>query len=228
MLMDLIYVLIGYLFGSIPTGYLIAKINKVNIYGVGSGNPGSTNIGRVLGKKWGIIVFILDIIKTILPIIIVLFVFKFDSNKINEMIKDYGTSIDMISFSRYFVSNQILYTGLGSVLGHIFPFTMKFKGGKGVACTFAVILMFSPIYGIVLFVIQKIIAKITKIVSIASISALLLLMISSIILSIFQFYPFDFINSIDMCVPIGIMSIVCIIMHHDNIKRLLTNTENKV
>lgn len=228
MIMDLLYILIGYVFGSIPTGYLIAKLNKVNIYEVGSGNPGSTNIGRVLGKKWGVIVFILDILKTILPIILILLIFKFNSESIDDIIKKYGTSVDMASFNKYYVSNQILYTGLGSVLGHIFPFTMKFKGGKGVACTFAVILMFSPIYGIVLFIIQKIIVKITKIVSIASISALLLLMISSIILSIFQFYPFDFINSIDMCIPISIMCIVCIIMHHDNIKRLLTNTENKI
>ena len=204
------YMLIGYAFGIIPVAYIICKINGVDIYHEGSGNPGSTNVARILGKKWGTIAFILDIVKTLIPICITLLIF-------------YKTNNDM-----YNRANIILYTGLGSVIGHIFPITMKFKGGKGVACTFAVILFFSPIYGLSLFIFQKIIAKTTHIVSLASILALLLMIISALVLSIFQIYPFNFINSIDMCIPIGLMSLICIIMHKDNIKRLLTNTENKV
>lgn len=205
----IIYMLIGYIFGIIPVAYLICKLNGINIYNEGSGNPGSTNVGRILGKKWGTIAFILDIVKTLIPICITLLIF-------------YKT------YDMYNRANIILYTGLGSVIGHIFPITMRFKGGKGVACTFAVILFFSPIYGLSLFIFQKIIAKTTHIVSLASILALLLLIISALVLSIFQIYPFDFINSIDMCFPIGLMSLICIIMHKDNIKRLLTNTENKL
>ena len=196
------YMLIGYAFGIIPVAYIICKINGVDIYHEGSGNPGSTNVGRILGKKWGTIAFILDIVKTLIPICITLIIFY----KTNDM---------------YNRANIILYTGLGSVIGHIFPITMKFKGGKGVACTFA-------IYGLSLFIFQKIITKTTHIVSLASILALLLMIISALVLSIFQIYPFNFINSIDMCIPIGLMSLICIIMHKDNIKRLLTNTENKV
>lgn len=214
-----IIILIGYIFGSVPVGYLIAKSKGIDIFSVGSKNPGSTNVGRVLGKKYGIIVFAFDLIKTIIGIIIVRLLLKygfFDALlKITE------------SERKAFIELSTFYVGFGAVLGHNFPFTTRFKGGKGIACTGAVVICFNFIYGIVLYLFHKIIVKITKYVSLASIMTMIVLFLSAFIMTALNIYPFDFEKKYDALLPIFLISITGIIRHKSNIIRLLNGTENK-
>ncbi len=215
--------ILGYLFGSIPTGYLYAKAKKINILEFGSKNPGSTNIGRALGKKSSHIVFVLDIIKIIIPILILI------------IYNSHFLIILDISFLKFFLNKTleskliIIYTGLGGVVGHCFPIYSKFKnGGKGISCTMGCILCFNPIYAILLFLIYKIVSKTAKYVSLGSIIAEVSLFLSSVILSIFYIYPFNFHKNYLVIPGIFLISLICILRHKENIKRLINGNETKI
>lgn len=226
-----ISMMIGYLFGSIPCGYLYAKSKGVNIFEVGSRNPGSTNVGRVLGHQAGVIVFLLDIIKTVISILIVYVLIKIgcldfllNTNYINmipgpEAMKEARNNIYPI---------LIWYAGLGVVVGHNFPIFTKFKGGKGITCTVATIFCFNPIYAVILYLVHKIIKKISNYVSVASILTLLIFFVSAYILVSIRIYPFRFYAAEKCLVPIGIIVAFGIARHFSNIKRLINGTENKV
>jgi len=110
-------VIIGYFCGCIQSGYLIAKyVGHIDIRKVESGNPGTTNVMRTLGKKAGFATFFLDIIKTFLAAFIAHMIFK---------------------EQEYIL--VALYSGLGVIIGHNWPVFFGFKGGKGVACTLAAV-----------------------------------------------------------------------------------------
>ncbi|PIR71565.1 MAG: acyl-phosphate glycerol 3-phosphate acyltransferase, partial [Candidatus Nealsonbacteria bacterium CG10_big_fil_rev_8_21_14_0_10_37_25] len=106
-------VIFGYLFGSIPWGYLISKAKGIDIRKVGSGNIGGTNVIRALGIKWGLLVAVLDVLKGVIPVYLAL----------NFLVFDW----------------QIASVAITPVLGHIFPVWLGFRGGKGVATTLGVI-----------------------------------------------------------------------------------------
>ena len=118
--------ILGYIFGNIPNGYLYAKSQGVDIYHQGSGNPGSTNVLRTLGKRAGITVLLMDIAKCMVPIFLMILFWK----PANE---DQKTLILML-------------TGIGAILGHNFPILPGVKGGKGVACTGALLIALAPLY----------------------------------------------------------------------------------
>ena len=103
--------LTGYVFGLFQTGYLYGKMHHIDIRQYGSGNSGTTNALRVMGKKAGLLVFMGDFLKTVFACLLVRLVMKGDP------------SVDL----------YVLYAGLGVVLGHNFPFYLHFKGGKGIA-----------------------------------------------------------------------------------------------
>jgi len=143
------YVLISYLIGSIPTGYIVGKLKGIDIRKYGSGNIGATNVFRVLGKSYGIFVLIFDFLKGFFP----LFIFS----------KTLGSSL-----------GQILI-GLSLILGHSFSLYLKFKGGKSVATASGVFFFLVPKAMIFCLILWIIITFITKYVSLASmISALFL------------------------------------------------------
>jgi glycerol-3-phosphate acyltransferase PlsY len=114
----------GYIFGSIPNAVIISKIKKVDIINVGSGNPGAGNVAREIGKFWGILVFILDILKTIIPMFLADKVFHLNS---------FWTGI----------------TGLSAVIGHCYSLFLRFKGGKGAASSAGVMLYLFPKFSII-------------------------------------------------------------------------------
>lgn len=230
----ILMIFIGYLFGSIPVGYLYCKAHNVNIFEVGSGNPGSTNVGRILGKNHGRIVFALDILKTLIPILlahIVLIKLNATRNGVgftSLLFRDFTLNFEALHTGTLRDPLIIFITGIGSVLGHNFPFTMHFKGGKGITCTVAVIVYFNVAYAIILFLIHKAIAKTTGYVSLASIFTLIILFVSSLILSIFKIYPYDFENAYYVLPELFIIMVLGIIRHRDNILRLESGKENKV
>lgn len=115
---------IGYLFGLFQTGYLYGKSQGIDIRSEGSGNAGTTNSLRVLGIKAGLITFAGDLCKAILAVLLVKVLFR----------NAYPDAVRILE----------LYAGFGAVLGHNFPFYLKFKGGKGIACTSGMILAVCP------------------------------------------------------------------------------------
>ena len=126
MVQRLICLAIGYLFGLFHTSYFYGKAHGIDIREYGSGNAGTTNALRVLGKKAGAIVLIGDLFKCIIAVILTKLVFGPVYPEIKYLL--------------------CLYTGAGAVLGHNFPFYMGFKGGKGVAATGGLILSFHPYF----------------------------------------------------------------------------------
>ncbi|MBO5450007.1 MAG: glycerol-3-phosphate 1-O-acyltransferase PlsY [Lachnospiraceae bacterium] len=109
-------VIVGYCFGMIQTAFILGKLKGIDIREHGSGNSGTTNALRVMGKKAGAICFVMDAVKAIVPMAAVYFLFR------------NGTYAQIEPLLR-------MYVGVGVVLGHNFPFYMGFKGGKGIMAT---------------------------------------------------------------------------------------------
>jgi glycerol-3-phosphate acyltransferase PlsY len=138
----LLVILVSYILGSIPFGYIIAKIKGVDITKLGSGNIGATNVGRFLGKPYFFIVLFLDAIKGFIPTILFKLLFGLE----------YG-----------------ILAGLFSVIGHSYSIFMKFKGGKGVATGLGVSIALIPIETIIGFGVWFLVLMIFKIMALASI-----------------------------------------------------------
>lgn len=140
-----IFIVIGYLLGSIPFGFLISKLKGIDIRKIGSGATGATNVGRALGLKYGLLIAILDILKAIIPTYLALRILFFDW--------------------------QIALVALSPILGHIFPIWLNFKGGKGVASTLGVIfILFGREALLILIAIQIIVLIVFRMMSFASLS----------------------------------------------------------
>ncbi|MGL4854821.1 MAG: glycerol-3-phosphate 1-O-acyltransferase PlsY [Lentisphaeria bacterium] len=146
MIENLVILLLTYLLGSIPFGFIIGKVNGVDIRQVGSGNIGATNVLRTFGKKWGIFCFFLDFMKGLLPVILV---------KILCKDNDYAP----------------LLAVAGTVLGHVFTCFLGFKGGKGVATTAGALFGIATLPVFIGLVIWFITLKLTGYVSLGSIIA---------------------------------------------------------
>ena len=126
--------LIGYVFGLFQTAYLYGRLNGVDIRNYGSGNAGTTNTLRVFGTKAGLLVLFGDILKCILAVVITGVIFG----------KTHGDMVYLLK----------MYAAAGAIIGHNFPFYLKFKGGKGIAATAGLILSFHPYLipmGVILF-----------------------------------------------------------------------------
>jgi acyl-phosphate glycerol 3-phosphate acyltransferase len=121
-------VLVGYLVGAIPVGYLVARWRGVNIFAQGSGNPGATNVGRVLGRRFGLLVFALDFAKGALPVAAA-----------GGLARLAGPSPTIAATDGLGVA-----AGLAAVLGHMFPVYLGFRGGKGVATGAGVVAVLLP------------------------------------------------------------------------------------
>lgn len=158
----ILFIIIAYLLGSIPSALIVGKISKkIDIRNYGSGNLGATNAFRVLGTKAGIIVTLADILKgtiaTLVPLVVALYV-----------------DIDV---SR-------LLIGLFAVIGHTFPLFANFKGGKAVATSAGIILGINPIMFLIILATFIIILFLTKYVSLSS-------MLTGIIASIVSYFITD-------------------------------------
>lgn len=208
MLIGFLLLILSYLLGSIPWGFLLGIMKGIDIRQHGSKNIGATNTGRVLGKKYAIIAYILDTIKGF--IIVGLFNFN------------------IISIE-YCILSPMLY-GVAAVLGHTFPIYLGFKGGKAVATGGGVFLAYSPIlylFGLILFFI---VTYVFKYVSLGSLVSTSYALITSVWITI-QLDGFSNINQkFNLFFPIGVFIVFTIILirHTSNIKRLIHHEEAKV
>lgn len=184
--------ILGYLFGSLNFAIIYSKLRGDDIRNHGSGNAGATNVLRIYGKGPAVIVFLLDILKGVIAVII----------------------------ARLILNGNIFEcsAALGAVLGHNFPVYYNFKGGKGVATSFAVLIALHPATALVALVIFLVVVFISKYVSLSSISASVGAIISS-----FVFFKIDAFSI--FCTIIGLL---CIYRHKSNIARLIAGNENKL
>lgn len=203
----ILLLIIGYFIGNIETGYIFGKLNKMDIRNYGSGNAGATNTLRVLGPKAGLIVFFGDFCKSLIPCLVVRYIFR-----------------DNVSLSYVYM----LYIGLGVVLGHNFPFYLGFKGGKGVASTAGIIMALDYRIAFVCLAIFILIVAITRYVSLASIVVMIIFIGMSHMLVKTNYGFTDGSSPMEFRLLIVIIGFLSIFMHRANIKRLLNGTENKI
>ncbi|MDU5417719.1 glycerol-3-phosphate 1-O-acyltransferase PlsY [Peptoniphilus harei] len=190
---QILTLLISYFVGTISGSYIIGNLflNK-DIRKYGSGNAGTTNAMRVLGKKAGVLTFLIDFLKGALVTLII---------------------------RRIFGDEFVPLAILGAVIGHDFPFYMKFKGGKGVATTLGALALFNFPLTLICYVVWVLGTVLTKMVSVGSI----LFFVSIIIV-------YSFMSNLAMSniLIIDIIALIGIIRHNDNIKRIIAGNENKI
>ena len=206
-MLRILLLIIGYFIGNIETGYIFGKIHKMDIRNYGSGNAGATNTLRVLGAKAGLVVFLGDFCKSLIPCLVVRFIFR-----------------DNISLSYIYM----LYIGLGVVLGHNFPFYLGFKGGKGVASTAGIIMALDIRIAVVCLIVFIITVAITRYVSLGSIFVMIILIGMSHFLVKFSYGFGNGASPMEFRLLTAAVGLLSIFMHRANIKRLLGGTENKI
>jgi glycerol-3-phosphate acyltransferase PlsY len=197
-----IALLIAYLVGSLPFGFLIARyVAGVDIRKSGSGNIGATNVARVLGKKLGIAVLVLDCLKGALPTLI-----------LPPVLTDSAT----------FRLHLAVLSGTAAILGHMFPCWLKFHGGKGVATALGVALALGPLSTAAAFVVFVLCVALTRIVSLGSILAAC----TFCGVELWQLRPTPFGDETwSLAAFSTLVPLLIILRHRSNLARLLRGTE---
>ncbi len=197
----------GYVFGLFQTGYLYGKLVHKDIRQYGSGNSGTTNALRVLGKKAGIIVFLGDFLKAVLLCLLVKFLYGKTQPEMAPLL--------------------VLYGGLGVVLGHNYPFYLKFKGGKGIAATSGVIITMDWRITLVCLAAFVISVGVTRIVSIGSLLVVTVFLGMWIGFGAAGLIPLSGAFLTESYFVIIAFTALAYWRHRANIGRLLKGTENK-
>ncbi|MBQ7064735.1 MAG: glycerol-3-phosphate 1-O-acyltransferase PlsY [Firmicutes bacterium] len=192
-------ILLGYAFGCIQTAYIVGKLTrKIDIRDYGSGNSGATNAIRVLGTKVGLICMAGDILKGLIALIVASYIFGYDQKYL------------------------LLYTGIGAVLGHNFPFYMGFRGGKGVAVTIGIMAFMDYRIFLIAGIPALIVLAATRYMSLASLLFVTIFPICTAVFYLGQPHGLE----------VTLLSLFFTVMiywrHHSNIERLLKGTERRV
>ncbi len=203
--------LLSYVIGSTPFGVLLARARGVDLRKVGSGNVGATNVARALGRRWGIVCFLLDVAKGLVPTL----------------------AAGMILGGWEAVPSPLhqaawLGAALGCVMGHVLSFWLRFRGGKGVATSLGVVLGIFPYFtwpGLAAFAVWIIVTRASRYVSLGSIAA------AAAFLPLFVAFnwpPAKFLKLWPLMIFAAAMVAMLILRHRTNIARLLAGTENKI
>ena len=195
--MNLLILFLAYLFGSFPSGYLAGKIVKgVDIRSLGSGSTGATNVLRHIGKRAAITVFLIDVFKGVLSILL----------------------------AKYFLLNDSwqVAIGLSTLIGHIWPVWLNWRGGKAVATGLGIFLGLSWQVGLATLGVFILMITLFRIVSLASVSA-------ALSLPLIMFLSFE---KSSFSIPFLVISLLAMTLvvwrHRDNIVRLIKGTEPKI
>lgn len=200
--------LIGYVFGLFQTAYVYGKAHGIDIRNYGSGNSGTTNALRVLGTKAGLIVFAGDCLKCILAILITKLLFGISHTDVVYLLA--------------------LYTGAGVILGHNYPFYMKFKGGKGIAATAGLVLAFHPYFipvGVALFFGAFLITHYVSLGSILVYAGFMIQMVISGQIGLFTGATQS--SLIEMYIITAFLTAMAYWKHRENMVRLVKGEERK-
>jgi len=199
---EILLVLIAYCLGSIPSAVWVSKIFfDIDIRDYGSGNAGATNTFRVLGPKWGTIVMVFDVLKGFLAVKLAFFAPQYFNSEIQFL-------------------NMQLILGIAAVTGHIFPIWANFRGGKGVATLFGLVIAISPWSALGCSIIFLLVLFLTRFVSLSSILA-------SIAFPLFILEVFDVDNNYYRLFAVAV-AVLVILTHQKNIGRLIKGDESKV
>ena len=191
--------LISYLLGSIPVGFLVGKAKGIDIRQHGSGNIGATNVFRTLGKKLGIFVFVCDALKGFVAV-----------------------SLAWHGFANHQLSPALtaISAAIVCILGHNFPVWLKFKGGKGVATSLGVVIGLVPLAALIALIVWLIVFFATRYVSVASLLATITVPIATAFLA----HPGD---RTPLLIFTILAALLIIVRHKSNIQRLIAGTENR-
>lgn len=199
---ELALIIIAYFLGSIPTALLISrKFFGIDIRDYGSGNMGATNTFRVLGSKYGTIVMIGDILKGVAAALLFTFLPFYVENEVARI-------------------NLMICLGVASVFGHIFPIFAGFKGGKGVATLFGLVIALQPVIALSCVAVFILVLYLTRYVSLSSILAALMLPVS--VLWIWNEGEILYRGFALM------VAALVVITHQKNIGRLLRGVESRI
>lgn len=202
----------GYAFGLFQTAYIIGKIHHIDIREYGSGNSGATNALRVLGKRAGLMVYLGDCLKCVIACLIARLIFN--------------------HFAPEMTLLMVVYTGLGVVLGHIFPFYMGFKGGKGIsAISGAVISLLDWRIILPCLVVFILVVAISRYVSLGSIVLMLQMWIMYMVFVLMNpehIYHLGRQYVVESIIVLGCLAALAIYKHKANIVRLIHGEESKL
>ncbi len=200
-------IVIGYLFGLIQTSYFIGKIKGLDIRDYGSGNAGTTNAMRVFGRKLGFVTVAVDIFKCIAAVLVTWAIYH---------------GHDAALMLR-------IYTAAGVVIGHDYPFFMKFHGGKGIAATAGMIIAFGDwrliLLGVICFFVP---ARLTHHISVGSLCLSSCFLIGLIVLGQAGSYGMAQPRLTEMYIVVAVLTALAFFQHRGNIRRLAEGTERRV
>ena len=201
----IIVTLIAYLLGSISFSVIISKkMAGFDVREKGSGNAGTTNVLRTVGKRASIVTLICDILKGVVAILVAYIV--------GLIIKD-GVDKALL----------IQLAGLAVIIGHTFPIFFGFKGGKGIATALGVLVITNWNIGLICLVFALVLMTLTKMVSLGSITAAILFPI------LIMFMPHNaYLVDGNYIIYSILLAVLVVFNHRANVKRLLTGTENKI
>ncbi|MCL2421025.1 MAG: glycerol-3-phosphate 1-O-acyltransferase PlsY [Defluviitaleaceae bacterium] len=199
----LVCLLIGYAFGCIQMAYIVGKTTRdIDVREHGSGNAGTTNVFRVLGRRAGIVVFVCDVLKAVAAFALCAVLF------------DGGGSFFAAGLSML----PGLYAGLGVLLGHNFPFFLKFKGGKGIASFLGVMLALNWQAALIVYGVGFVVLVVSKYVSLTS---LVMSLLFPVLLVVFGY-------GIEVVGVVFVMTAMAFFLHRGNIQRLVKGNERTV
>ena len=195
------WILGAYLVGGIPFGYLIGRMRGVDVRTVGSKNIGATNVFRTVGKKWGLIAFVLDVAKGLVPTLVC---------------RHCGCA--------QAPSWLPLAVGMACVVGHMLTPYMKFRGGKGVATAFGMLIGLAPALVGTAFALFAVVFAVSHYISLGSISAAIFLMVAVW----FPILGTEGYKNLPQCILVTLIAAFVVFKHRANIARLVSGTESKI
>lgn len=207
----IVIAVISYFLGSLNFSIIVSKaLAKKDIRESGSGNAGATNMLRTYGKKFAVFTMIGDILKVAAAILIAFAILDAPINLIFGFADNKDTAVTMILYKEF--------AGFFCVLGHIFPCYFKFKGGKGVAACTGMVILVDWRIALILFIVFVLTVVISKWISLGSI----------IIAILFPVLICIFYRSLILTVIALLFTLIVILAHRENIKRIFNGTENKI
>ncbi|MBR3872699.1 MAG: glycerol-3-phosphate 1-O-acyltransferase PlsY [Clostridia bacterium] len=198
-LFSLLIAVVAYLLGCFSTGITISRAQGVDIRTKGSKNTGASNVLRVLGLKSGVFTFVGDVLKAVLACVIGALLLP-------------GATFGVNGWG-------MMLAGLFAILGHNWPVFYGFKGGKGVACSGAVVFLLSPLWGTIAIAICLVVIAVTRFISLGSMTLLFTYMVLMCAAHWGEWV---------VCLFTVVLFALCVWRHRTNIQRLISGTENKI
>lgn len=209
MVIYIIVLIMAYLIGSINFSIILSKkMAGFDVREKGSGNAGTTNMLRTVGKKAALITLLCDILKGIVPVLLAVLIGNIANNFGAEIRVDYLAQI----------------AGIATVIGHTFPIYFGFKGGKGVATSLGVVLMTNWKIGLICLVFALVLMALTRMVSMGSVGAAVLFPV----LTLFIHTNYTISEGSSYLIYSIILALIVAFNHRSNIQRILSGTENKL